>query len=66
MTHGLARLTFIRMHRITRAWPAVVTAVLALAVAAPASAYDTGPHDEITGDAMTWEGFRLDAVGWRR
>ena len=63
MTHGLARLTFIRMHRITRAWPAVVTAVLALAVAAPASAYDTGSHFEITDDVMTSEGFGADAVG---
>jgi hypothetical protein len=42
---------------------AVLAAALSLAAAAPASAYDTGPHTEITRDAMTTEGFRLDAVG---
>ena len=38
-------------------------ALLALALAAPAAAYDTGPHTEITADAMTVEGFNADAVG---
>jgi hypothetical protein len=42
---------------------AVLAAVLALVAAAPAMAYDTGPHSELTRDAMTTEGFGLDAVG---
>ena len=41
---------------------ALVAAAL-LASAAPASAYDTGPHFEITEDAMHGEGFAADAVG---
>lgn len=40
-----------------------LAAVLALVAAAPAAAYDSGPHSELTRDAMTSEGFRLDAVG---
>jgi hypothetical protein len=42
---------------------ASLAATLALAAAAPAFAYDTGPHFEITEDAMTAEGFGTDAVG---
>ena len=42
---------------------ALLPAVAVLAAAAPAVAYDTGPHAEITADAMTAEGFRGDAVG---
>src|SRR5262245_8540327 len=42
------------------------TALVAAAMltsAAPASAYDTGPHSEITEDALRAEGFNADAVG---
>ncbi len=35
----------------------------ALAIASPALAYDTGPHSELTRDAMSSEGFRNDAIG---
>jgi hypothetical protein len=35
----------------------------ALAIASPALAYDTGPHSELTRDAMASEGFRNDAIG---
>ena len=41
----------------------VLVAAAVLANAAPASAYDTGPHFEITDDAMQAEGFNADAVG---
>ena len=34
-----------------------LTALLVLSAAVPASAYDTGPHAELTPDAMTAEGF---------
>lgn len=40
-----------------------LTAALAAVPAAPALAYDTGPHSEITADAMVAEGFGSDAVG---
>ena len=42
---------------------ALASVLLVLAAAAPAGAYDTGPHFEITDDVMTAEGFRGDAVG---
>jgi hypothetical protein len=41
----------------------VLTTVLALVVASPAFAYDTGPHSELTRDAMRSEGFGGDAIG---
>ena len=41
----------------------VLLAAIVLASAAPASAYDTGPHFEVTEDAMRAEGFNSDAVG---
>src|SRR5262245_44447480 len=46
--------------------PLLITALaaaLTLAVTAPALAYDTGPHFDMTEDAMTTEGFGLDAIG---
>ena len=42
-------------------WP--LESRLALAIASPALAYDTGPHSELTRDAMASEGFRNDAIG---
>ena len=36
---------------------------MALAIASPALAYDTGPHSELTRDAMASEGFGNDAIG---
>jgi hypothetical protein len=36
---------------------------MALASASPALAYDTGPHSELTRDAMGSEGFGGDAIG---
>ena len=41
----------------------ILALALSLALAAPAFAYDTGPHSELTRDAMGAEGFRDDAVG---
>ena len=41
----------------------ILAAAGVLAAAAPANAYDTGPHFEITEDAMRAEGFNTDAVG---
>ena len=48
-----------------RTWPPCwpLESRSALAVASPALAYDTGPHSELTRDAMTSEGFRADAAG---
>jgi PLAT/LH2 domain/CARDB len=46
-----------------RALILALAAALALALAAPAFAYDTGPHSELTRDAMGAEGFRDDAIG---
>jgi hypothetical protein len=40
-----------------------LTAVLTFAIASPALAYDTGPHSELTRDAMGAEGFGTDAMG---
>ena len=37
--------------------------VLTLASASPALAYDTGPHSELTRDAMASEGFGNDSIG---
>jgi hypothetical protein len=51
------------MSSIPRAALAVLVAAIMLSVAAPASAYDTGPHFEITEDAMRAEGFNPDSVG---
>ena len=49
---------------MSRTGPILVLAItLALAVGSPALAYDTGPHSEITRDAMGAEGFRDDAIG---
>ena len=49
---------------MSRTGPILVLAItLALAVASPALAYDTGPHSELTRDAMGAEGFRDDAIG---
>ena len=49
---------------MSRTGPILVLAItLALAVASPALAYDTGPHSDITRDAMRAEGFRDDAIG---
>jgi PLAT/LH2 domain len=44
---------------------AAFLAALALvaAEAAPASAFDTGPHQDLTAEAMGAEGFSVDAVG---
>ena len=42
---------------------ALASVLLVLAAAAPAGAYDTGPHFEMTDDVMTAEGFRGDAIG---
>ena len=39
-----------------------VVAALTLIIAAPAMAFDGGPHSEITEDALTTEGFSNDAV----
>jgi len=36
---------------------------MALASASPALAYDTGPHSELTRDAMASEGFGNDSIG---
>jgi hypothetical protein len=44
----------------------VLATALALAAASPALAYDTGPHSELTGDAMGAEGFGGDAIGVAR
>src|SRR4051812_23654798 len=44
----------------------VLATALALALASPALAYDTGPHSELTGDAMSAEGFGADAIGVAR
>jgi CARDB protein/PLAT/LH2 domain-containing protein len=41
---------------------ALAAAAASVALAAPALAYDTGPHNELTRDAMTAEGFGTDAV----
>ena len=53
------------MSREGRRWFAllVVAATGLLAVATPAVAYDTGPHAEITADAMGAEGFGPNAIG---
>ena len=52
-----------RARRLTRAmlWPLVAAALFA--GAGPAGAYYTGPHADITEDAMTAEGFGPNAVG---
>ena len=49
--------------RLLRKAVATIPVVLLLAAAAPARAYDTGSHFEITDDVMTSEGFGDDAVG---
>ena len=41
----------------------MLAAAIALAAAAPADAYDTGAHFEITEDAMRAEGFNPDPIG---
>ena len=53
------------MSRARRGWLAllVVAATGLVAVATPAAAYDTGPHAEITEDAMGAEGFGPNAIG---
>lgn len=45
-------------------WSGVVAAVAAFSLFAPpsASAFDTSPHFDITGDALSAEGFNRDAV----
>jgi len=40
----------------------VIAAALALAAAPQALAFDTSPHFDITGDALTAEGFGRDAT----
>ena len=45
-----------------RAAAALLATVAVLATAASASAYDTGPHFEVTSDAMTEEGFGRTAI----
>lgn len=49
--------------RAMRVCWAVLPVAAVLAAAAPAAAYDTGSHAEITVDAMTAEGFAADASG---
>jgi PLAT/LH2 domain-containing protein len=41
----------------------ILATMASLALAAPALAFDTGPHAEITKDAMSAEGFGEDAIG---
>jgi hypothetical protein len=41
---------------------ALLTTVVALGAAAPALAYDSGPHADMTEDAMAKEGFGVDAI----
>ncbi|HVH00435.1 MAG TPA: hypothetical protein VM844_06690, partial [Miltoncostaeaceae bacterium] len=41
---------------------AVAAATLCLAVAPTAGAFDTGPHFDITRDALTAEGFNDNAI----
>src|SRR5918999_3537650 len=50
------------MPRLRTSLP-MIAAAIALAAAAPADAYDTGSHFEITEDAMRAEGFNPDPIG---
>jgi hypothetical protein len=49
--------------RWVRMMVAVLSAVVAMAAAAPAQAFDRGPHNELTEAAMRAEGFGPDAIG---
>lgn len=51
------------MNRCVRTVIAAVSAAVVLSAAPAAQAYDTGPHQEITADALTAEGFSGDSVG---
>jgi hypothetical protein len=52
--------------RCVTAFLSAAVAALVLSAAQPAGAYDTGPHAELTQDAMTTEGFGGDAIGVAR
>ena len=55
-----------RRGRCTPLATLVATALLLGVPAAPAVAFDTGPHSDLTRDAMTAEGFGRTAAGRRR
>ena len=51
------------MKRGVRLVLALSAVVIVLGTATPAVAFDGGPHEEITANAMTMEGFGTDAIG---
>ena len=50
------------MSRWGSAWAAALCVAVALTIAAPAQAFDTGPHQEMTWSALQKEGFGSDAT----
>ncbi len=51
------------MKRGVRLVLALSAVVVALGTATPAQAFDTGPHQEMTADALSAQGFGTDAIG---